>query len=192
MHRYFVSPKELNSDCFVADYTDVEVDPRKVEFFLEHPGDIECFLLANPNNIPYWAINFEQEKSIFKNERGERVSNCECMFVSSRAKSKPWACLVEMKYCRNEKNIEVNAETAFDQLLKTYRWIKDKGVFDDQKYRVYLNISMPGYDSLEPFTSWKFTNDDYIKFKLDYGVILQAFNMLEIMTHTRIKERPLV
>ena len=109
----FTRYNEMTGDAYVMDYTQATAGKRKVCIKEEDPDDIASFHLINPRKTTYWAVNFEENPAVLKGS-----DQCECMFVSSRASSKGWVCLVELKYCL-EKNIERNAGDAFKQLYET-------------------------------------------------------------------------
>lgn len=132
----FTRYNEMTGDAYVMDYTQATAGKRKVCIKEEDPDDIASFHLINPRKTTYWAVNFEENPAVLKGS-----DQCECMFVSSRASSKGWVCLVELKYCL-EKNIERNAGDAFKQLYETLNKLVELNIVDYKSHRIYLNISI--------------------------------------------------
>ena len=120
----FTRYNEMTGDAYVMDYTQATAGKRKVCIKEEDPDDIASFHLINPRKTTYWAVNFEENPAVLKGS-----DQCECMFVSSRASSKGWVCLVELKYCL-EKNIERNAGDAFKQLYETLNKLVELNIVD--------------------------------------------------------------
>lgn len=130
----FTRYNEMTGDAYVMDYTQATAGKRKVCIKEEDPDDIASFHLINPRKTTYWAVNFEENPAVLKGS-----DQCECMFVSSRASSKGWVCLVELKYCL-EKNIERNAGDAFKQLYETLNKLVELNIVDYKSHRIYLKI----------------------------------------------------
>lgn len=132
----FTRYNEMTGDAYVMDYTQATAGKRKVCIKEEDPDDIASFHLINPRKTTYWAVNFEENPAVLKGS-----DQCECMFVSSRASSKGWVCLVELKYCL-EKNIERNAGDAFKQLYETLNKLVELNIVDYKSHRIYLNTKV--------------------------------------------------
>lgn len=167
----FTRYNEMTGDAYVMDYTQATAGKRKVCIKEEDPDDIASFHLINPRKTTYWAVNFEENPAVLKGS-----DQCECMFVSSRASSKGWVCLVELKYCL-EKNIERNAGDAFKQLYETLNKLVELNIVDYKSHRIYLNISIPEHSHRAPFTAFQNTQDDcwnvYILIRLKYWDIMK-------------------
>lgn len=186
MNNYFEKAKLFEADCYVADYTSQTENQRGVELSENPFTDIAFFHLANPATIAYWGVNFEEHASFFKDQVTHKtLSQCECMFVSQHAKKKAWVCLIEMKYCL-EKNIEVNAQKAYDQLLDTLVYLKANGVLSDQTHRFYLNYSVPDHSNREPFTSFRFSPEELLVYKRK-GITLLGYNNVLILNEAFVK-----
>ena len=68
--------------------------------------------------------NFEKNLGYFKNEKGELVSNCECMLVSDKARKKGWLILAELKYCGGDpRTVNENFELALSQVKETFLFL---------------------------------------------------------------------
>lgn len=182
MIQHFQSAERRDVDAYVVDYSELTHQERGVEILYSKPEDIHAFHLSNPNNHPYWAVNFEKHQALFRGER-----NCECMFTSIRNdhKQKKWALFVELKYCK-EKNIQDNASEAIRQLINTQRIIKENGYIDEY-YTVFVNISIPAHSHKEPFTSFIWTPDLIKQTKNDYGVTILGYNQVVVLTPANIK-----
>lgn len=170
-----------SGDVFVADYTEQTQGEKGVIILEQKPKDIMCFHLSNPHKMEHWGVNFEECPAFFKG-----ISQCECMFVSRKAKKKGWVCLVEMKYCK-EKNIANNMNKACLQLRSTLAFLTEKDVLDSDKQRIYLNVSIPDYSHREPFTGFIQTQDYILNMKKIYNVVFLGYNNLLILNEAFIQ-----
>lgn len=165
-----------NDDGFAADYTNQTNSSRGVELFNARPEDISCFQLVNQAKIDFWGVNFENCQSLFTNAS----ENCECMFVAKSAKKLKWACLLELKYCKDEERNKIeNTDKAKAQLENTLRILLDKKILNTADYKIYLNISLPE-SARVPFTSFLTTPDLVLCAKKE-NVVLWGYNKLKIV-----------
>ena len=141
--------------------------PTRTHFLGHYP-------LINKCGVDYYSVNFEHAPAFFTGENGKKLRNCECMFSSCYAKKRKWVLLLEMKYSK-EKNIKENAENALDVLEKTRDLLMERGVLNDEEYRVYFDISFPEHTSREPFHSFLFTPNDLLYYKERQNVTLTCF-----------------
>lgn len=171
---------KYDTDVFVADYTNVEDDNRRIIISTEKPSDLEYFHFENKNNVQFYGVNLEDSPSLFKGHK-----NCECVFEAISSNTKSWVCLVELKYCL-ENNVETNAAIAFEQLYKTLDFLVEKRIIDLNQQKVYLNISIPEHSEKAPFTSFVNSQDRILSQYEDNRVILLGENHLLIMTPVHI------
>ena len=177
----FTRYNEMTGDAYVMDYTQATAGKRKVCIKEEDPDDIASFHLINPRKTTYWAVNFEENPAVLKGS-----DQCECMFVSSRASSKGWVCLVELKYCL-EKNIERNAGDAFKQLYETLNKLVELNIVDYKSHRIYLNISIPERSHRAPFTAFQNTQDDLLECLYTHKVKVLGYNEVLILNECFIR-----
>ena len=177
----FTRYNEMTLSGDVMDYTQATAGKRKVCIKEEDPDDIASFHLINPRKTTYWAVNFEENPAVLKGS-----DQCECMFVSSRASSKGWVCLVELKYCL-EKNIERNAGDAFKQLYETLNKLVELNIVDYKSHRIYLNISIPEHFHRAPFTAFQNTQDDLLECLYTYKVKVLGYNEVLILNECFIR-----
>lgn len=177
----FTRYNEMTGDAYVMDYTQATAGKRKVCIKEEDPDDIASFHLINPRKTTYWAVNFEENPAVLKGS-----DQCECMFVSSRASSKGWVCLVELKYCL-EKNIERNAGDAFKQLYETLNKLVELNIVDYKSHRIYLNISIPEHSHRAPFTAFQNTQDDLLECLYTHKVKVLGYNEVLILNECFIR-----
>lgn len=177
----FAKHKEITGDAYIMDYTQATASKQKVCIKEEEPDDIACFHLINPRGVAYWAVNFEENPAVLKGS-----DQCECMFASSKASSKGWVCLVELKYCL-EKNIEGNAEHALKQLYETLDKLIELEILDYKSHRIYLNISIPEHSHKSPFTSFQNTQDGLLENLYTHKVKVLGYNEALILNECFIR-----
>ncbi len=177
----FANYQELNGDAYLMDYTQATKSLQKVCITQTVPKDITFFHLSNPRKISYWAVNFEENEAVLKGS-----DQCECMFAASKASSKGWVCLVELKYCL-EKNIESNSEHAFQQLHKTLEKLVEKEILDYHSHRIYLNISIPEHSHRTPFTAFQNSQDELLNMLKEHKVKVLGYNEALILNEGFIK-----
>ena len=181
MIQHFQSAEQCNVDAYVMDYSELTHQERGVEILYSKPEDIHAFHLSNPNHHAYWAVNFEKHPAFFQGE-----SNCECMFASIRNDHRRKVALfVELKYCK-KKNIPNNASEALARLINTQKLIRERECIDN-KYNVFLNISIPEHSRKEPFTAFILTPNDIKKAQDELNVIILGYNQVVILTPSYIK-----
>lgn len=179
--KLFANHQEMEGDAYVMDYTEATKSKQKVCITPTPPKDIAYFHLINPRKTAYWAVNFEENSAVLKGS-----DQCECMFASSRATSKGWVCLVELKYCL-EKNIKRNSEHAFKQLYDTLDKLVELNIIDYQSHRIYLNISIPEHSEKAPFTAFQNTQDELLDVLEKRKVKLLGYNEALILNEGYIK-----
>lgn len=169
----------MGTDAFVADYTNISGNVSGVEIFASLPDDIACFHLKNHRLVKYLVVNFEDYPRYQKNK------NCECMFVSINPDNKSWMLFTELKYCM-EKNVKDNVKKAYEQVFGTLDAVfKEIGQPKD-KYRIYVNVSVPDHSNQEPFCSFLYTQDELLDYK-DNGIMVYGQNEIEVMNSGRLK-----
>lgn len=171
---------EFCTDVYVADYSHVDNDDRRIIITAEKPSDLECFHLENRNKVRFYGANLEESPGLFKGHK-----NCECMFEAISRNPKSWVCLVELKYCL-EKNVQDNAQKAYVQLCDTLDFLIKRKIIDVERQRIYLNISIPEHSTKEPFTSFLFSQDEVLSYYERGRVIPLGVNHLLIMTPVHI------
>lgn len=190
MNDLFLHISRFSSDLYIADYTEYsktnEAPSVGVCMSVVKPP-IEAFYLKNKNEITFDTINFEENKSVFRNKSGRTVQQCECMCLSSKAKNKGWLFLLELKYCR-EKNVATNAKYALEQLEHTYFFLRDeKNIIDRAKHRVYWIISVPDHSNKAPFDAFILSQEQKLDYKLNLGIIILGENEVEILNEGYIR-----
>lgn len=189
--KTFAGVLVFNTDAWVADYTEiVQQQLAKIKSksarkaFMENPDlrngvqiqqepftDIPFFHLHNDNAIPYFVVNFEHNKGFFPS--GNR--DCECMF-RYKGKEKGWLLLCELKYAHSEKTKESNVEEAYKQLKSTWNLCEQEHIFDKRRCHSYLNICLPGFSPINPFSSFYITQDEQLKWIRKNKIHLLGYN----------------
>lgn len=195
---YFHNVMELDSDCYVADFTEyTKSSPHKrgVEIsrvpFSEIPkllpknlpDDFNYFHLKKSahGNIRYIAVNLEENASFI--EDGE--NNCECLFESLAECKKPWLMFLEMKYC-SEKNTDNWTNKACKQMKGTYEKLEKESLIIPESRHVYFVYSIPRNPN-EPFGSFEMTQSDVLKFIKDKKIHCLGYNTLLIATASHLR-----
>ena len=150
---------------------------QKMKDSFVKPEDVSVWEIKNGKFFPYK----ENPNYVLKGS-----DQCECMFVSSRASSKGWVCLVELKYCL-EKNIERNAGDAFKQLYETLNKLVELNIVDYKSHRIYLNISIPEHSHRAPFTAFQNTQDDLLECLYTHKVKVLGYNEVLILNECFIR-----
>lgn len=181
------------TDCFVVDYSEYcrirRIQPaRKVEVTDQTPT-IEHMHLQNPKKLPMLAVNLEHYSHY------QAAQNCEALLVCQSDTAKPWALLVELKYCspRNyeeltiQQSITRNGQKALSQVLATARTLKASPGLDG--YTLYGNIALMWLNVAEPYTTW-LTQDDLLKIKEDTGLTILSYQTLVTRHPRQILAKP--
>lgn len=182
-----------DGDTYVADYTEAwqqahkaglpEPENSGVVISGQSFADIKSFHLKNDNQVEYWGVNLEKNKSLFAS--GEK--DCECVFQSAKFKKKGWLLLLELKYCKDEeRNLTDNLDKAVKQVTQTYQTLVSSKIVDSEQLRVYCNIAAPP-SSREPFTSFLTTQDAAKKLLDESKIHLLGFNEVLILNEGYIK-----
>lgn len=179
MDKIFRDTQRFESDFYIGDYT---------EYAKFHPtcgidgvvmsnmplSEIKTLHFVNKQHIPVLAVNFEKNQSYFKDAKQGIVSNCECMFVSDKARKKGWLVLAELKYCGGEsKTVNRNFKKALSQLKETFLYLRDiKRLFGESEYRYVWIVSLPEHDEMIPFSQFYPSPGDLLAYNEQYHVNL--------------------
>ncbi len=169
MDRLFDHSPILDCDSYIADYSEMTKDEKKVVISLEPFTDIAYFHLhkKNKNNrIPYLAVNLEEYPAFRKD-----IENCECVFKSMNQNVGSWVMFLELKYC-NEDRIESYCFKAYSQMNEILTKLEKKGVIDKSKNNVYFVYSVPDYPEKVPFGAWTVSQNDILKEFEESGIHL--------------------
>ena len=182
--------EKYSKDVFIADFTkyaggeNAESVPHKgVVVGTQENGIIPSFVIRDKNAFPFFVVNNEHNPSVFKRPDGTLTSQCECMIYSERNDNrKGWMIFLELKYCE-PKNRYSNILEGISQLKTTCNYIiKEKNEFDGKLFKMYLVISTPGIEPLDPFDAYYFDQDDMLKVKEETGANLKAVNEVFVKT----------
>lgn len=166
----FNNVRKFDSDVFVADYTNQTNSKEGVRIEGSPFSNIAYFHLHNENSVPLWVVNFEENVTFFPAKTG----NCECMF-RVRNVEKGWWLLCELKYCL-EMNIATQADSAYQQLVSTWKLLVERKVIGKRHEKTYLNISVPDHSERAPFVSFYATQDEQITWRKKNKVFLLGHN----------------
>lgn len=178
----------MDGDAWVADYTEstqrLDKEKRKGVVISDVPlDDISAFHLANHDRIPYYAINFEENKFFFP----KGIKDCECMFRCKEVKEGGWLLLCELKYGKDkEPNNSDNAAKAYHQLLDTWKLLRDEKIINPKQCRAFLNISMPAH-LCPPFDAFVVTPMEEIRLKRKFNVVIMGVNEMLIVNKGILK-----
>lgn len=177
IESFFNGVRSFAGDIWVADYTNKTnhlPKGQRVGVVIQdrEPEDIKSFHLQNMNGIEVLAVNFEQNKGFFP----DGVRDCECFFRPKDV-GKGWVLLCELKYCK-EENIAVNASSAYEQLMDTWRLLDGKGFYDRRHCKVFFNISIPehNFSIAPPFEGFIGNQDERIEFRKRHKIHLFGVN----------------
>lgn len=164
------------SHSYVADYSEYSringIYPvRSVEVTDQEPP-IEHFTLHNPKGLEHTAANIEHYPSFTQAE------NCEAVLFSNSDCARPWAILVELKYCSPHdtepltvgQNILRNGSKALSQVLTTADTLRRCTNID--RYNIYANVALMGLDIDEPYTAWWLSPSDLEEIKQQHHITL--------------------
>lgn len=184
---------------YVADYTNYNAEhkdspsPYGGVVITDSPSSlIPCFVLRDNNNIPFEAINIEENPGLLKRENKTLASQCECIFNAVRNdKGKPWMMFLELKYCL-PKNIARNIAMALEQLKKTYSFLcNEKNFFIPGSVKPYFVVSIPSCESMAPFDDFNLSQDDLLTIKENYGGAQVYYtNAVEVQTTRHLALTP--
>lgn len=144
------------------------------------PADIESFHLQNDPLLGIGTVIYD--KHSFIDADGKSLSQCECVVFPSQAEESSWIMFLELKYCEF-KNAVRNSNKAIEQVLKTYRYYKDKGVVGD-KHLAYLLFSLPKQDNT-PFKNFKLTQSELTRLRRN-NIIVKGVNMAKVKDQYRL------
>ena len=159
MDKLFDRSKVLDCDCYVADYSELTNNAKKVVIRLTPLNDISYFHLhkSNQNKIPYLAVNLEDYPAF-----NQSVQNCECVFKALNKDDNSWLMFLELKYCK-EENIELYSFKAYTQMDSILSKLEELGVADRNKNNIYFVYSVPDYPDKVPFGAWTISQNDVLK-----------------------------
>lgn len=169
MDKLFDRSQVLDCDCYVADYSEMTQDEKKVVISLEPFSDIAYFHLhkKNKNNrIPYLAVNLEEYPAFRKG-----IENCECVFKAISHNESSWLMFLELKYCKSD-HIESYCFKAYSQMNEILTKLEAHGVSDRSKNNVYFVYSVPDYPEKVPFGAWVVSQNDILKGFEESGIHL--------------------
>ena len=177
IEKTFSGVQTIVGDVWVADFTEatktLDAAHRKGVVIQDREfNDIASFHLQNPAGIALLAVNFEKNKGFFP----QGVKDCECM-LRPKEVGKGWLLLCELKYCKFE-NICINANTAYKQLLDTWRLLDGKRLYDRKHCKIFLNISVPehSYSIAPPFMGFMGNQDEQLTFLKKHKLHLWGVN----------------
>lgn len=182
IESFFNGVRSFSGDIWVADYTNKTNHLPKgqrmgVVIMDNEPEDIKSFHLQNANGVDILAVNFEQNKGFFP----DGVRDCECFFRPKDV-GKGWVLLCELKYCKVD-NIAINANSAYDQLMDTWRLLDGKGFYDKRHCKIFFNISIPEHDYsiAPPFEGFIGNQDERIEFRRKHKIHLFGVNNILVV-----------
>lgn len=179
MQTLFFNSQVLNSDCFVADYSEMTQNNRKVEISTKPFPDIASFHFEKrrqSDNIPYLAVNLEEYPNFI-----EGIENCECVFKALRNEGKTWLMFLELKYCKNE-NTEAHSFKAYSQMNATLSKLESLGVANRKEDNVYFVYAVPDHPDKEPFGAWTISQNDTLKVIESSGIHMLGYCRILIAT----------
>lgn len=182
MKNYFCNSKVFDSDCFVADYTNISENRRGVEISDAPFQDIAFFHLkvARKGIVKYLAVNLEKYPAFVKD-----IDNCECVFSALAECRKPWLLFLETKYCLPD-NIEGYTFKAFNQMNETLGRLIDEKLVRKEDRNVYFTYSVPEHTDRLPFGAFSISQNDTLKELEKSGIHLIGENILLIATASHI------
>ena len=160
MQSLFKNSKVLNSDCFVADYSEMTQNKKKVVISTDPFLDIAYFHFLKKrksDNIPYLAVNLEEYPPFI-----EGIENCECVFKALGQEYKTWLMFLELKYCKSD-NTESYSFKAYSQMNATLSKLESLGLANRKENNVYFVYSVPDHPEKEPFGAWTLSQNDTLK-----------------------------
>ena len=182
--RVFRGVRSFSGDVWVADYTEQsrnlpKEDRKGVVISEAELNNIGTFHLQNNHNVPFWGVNFEENKDFFP----DGVQDCECLFKAKNVSKGGWLLLCELKYnLDKEPNNEQNAEKAYSQLKDTWSRLKEQHLFNSSKCKTYLNIAMPSHAAQRaPFSAFLVPQDEQLKWIKKHKIHLMGYNKMLIV-----------
>lgn len=160
----------FNCDCYVADYSELTNNNKKVVISTVPFTDISYFHFhkkRKQDNIPYLAVNLEEYPHLIKGSE-----NCECVFQAISDIPNTWIMLLELKYCKAE-NTETYGYKAYSQMDRTLSLLEKWGCADRHVNNVYFVYSVPEHPEKEPFGAWTLSQNDTLK-----GIEASGIHML--------------
>lgn len=175
------------SDIYISDYTEQTKNApvkKGVEITAIKPIDIKSFFVKNNKSITFSSIKFDN-KSFVDETTGLTLPQCECVCFSAAEYSKgPWVLFLELKYCSTCSRYQKESmEDAKKQLLATYDYYKEKGIFNN-KQQCYLVVSFLNFQN--PFPNFMTTQSEVKKMKLN-KVIFRGVNELKIKNEFKLE-----
>ena len=178
-------------DVFIADFTNFFGKPgygdlprQGVSVRIRDNGIIPSFVIHNEHGVMFRVVNNERNPAVFKRTDGSPVTQCECIVYADRNDNKKgWLFFLELKYCEAKNRFERMLE-GISQLKTTCNYIlNEKQEFAaDHFKRIFLVISTPGVEPLDPFDASYFNQDDMLAIKEETGAVLRSSNEAFIKT----------
>lgn len=187
-----MNKESFSSSLYIVDYTKYNQDhadePSKysgVVFHAMKPDNIHSFVLDNPRNVSFEAVNLEHNPALMKREDGSMSSQCECLLFAEENRS--WMMFLELKYCHT-KNVLGNIENALWQIKRTYGFLlsERRSQIDVSNYQPYFVISTPDVSSDDVsslYDGFIWSQDDLLEIKNDYGGA-RLFHCNEVMVES--------
>ena len=182
--------ESYSESVFIADFTNYANRPVSVPALshgvvvdVEENGIIPSFIIHDEHGYPFSVVNNEHNPALFTRDDGTMVSQCECIVFSERNDNrKGWLLFLELKYCKPE-NVYSNMLGGISQLKDTCNYVFDEiSEFARGRFKIYLVISTPGVEPIDPFDASYFDQDFMLSVKEEKGAILKACNEVFIMT----------
>lgn len=180
-------------DTYVADYTEKCAEYSDTDGVCKGVvvKDTEPtrghFKLSNPSACLHAALNLERQPG-FSIDR-----NCEAALICVEDVVRPWALLVELKYCHGADNaykwqrkVDVNAKKAFWQTIRTMRALA-KYNLTKSTHRIYANVHLPWMEDSSPFGNFavspeilqRVKNSGINVFTCQTLIAVDAFHLIE-------------
>lgn len=179
LKEYFDKSRTFDCDCYVADFTEQTNNRRGVEISSIPFEDIDYFHLKKKHqnqSTPYLAINLEEYPAFVKGKE-----NCECVFVSTSQKAKPWSLFLETKYCHAPENIEEYQSKTILQMDATLKNLEENGLMNGEDFNIYFAYSVPTQSESEPFYPFSFKMDFILELQAK-GIKFYGYNTVLIAT----------
>lgn len=137
--------------------------------------EYEALLLDNQSQTAVELVAFEE--NAFEIKRGRYKKQCECALFPYGPDESSWLLFVEMKYAKNEYNIQRDDwhKKAVEQIRSTVNFLKSKGAIAESE-KLNAIVSFPKISS---FSSWL---ADYVRNELrDDGINARCTNKATIV-----------
>ena len=167
-----------SQDVYIADFTNFVGKPgydnlpcQGVMVGIQENGIIPSFIIRDERAFPFSVINNEHNPAVFKREDGSSMTQCECIVFSERNDNrKGWLFFLELKYCEPKNRYDRMLE-GISQLKTTCNYIlKERQELDATLFnKMFLVVSTPGVEPLDPFDASYFDQDYILTVKEETG-----------------------